>query len=69
MFCKNGTDATTMALTYGARPYGSQRTIVLTKALITVRRLVHTAHPGTTPAGSRQSVVLHYNDIEASKPQ
>ena len=65
MFCKNGTDATTMAMMI-ARNFTQKKTIVLAKGAY------HGAAPwctplknGTTPADRANQVFYTYNDVES----
>src|SRR6266481_719103 len=65
MFCKNGTDATTMALVT-ARAHTGRKTVVLAKGAY------HGAAPwctprtaGTTPEDRANQLFCHYNDIES----
>lgn len=65
MFCKNGTDATTMAMMI-ARNFTQKKTIVLAKGAY------HGAQPwctplknGTTPADRANQVFYEYNDVES----
>lgn len=65
MFCKNGTDATTMAMMI-ARNFTQKRTIVLAKGAY------HGAAPwctplknGVTPADRANQVFYEYNDVES----
>src|SRR5580698_10604595 len=65
MFCKNGTDATTMALTT-ARAHTRRKTVVLAKGAY------HGAAPwctprgtGTTPEDRANQIFCNYNDIES----
>lgn len=65
MFCKNGTDATTMAMMI-ARNFTQKKTIVLAKGAY------HGAAPwctplknGTTPADRANQVFYEYNDVES----
>jgi glutamate-1-semialdehyde 2,1-aminomutase len=65
MFCKNGTDATSMALVI-ARAHTRRKTIVLAKGAY------HGAAPwctprlnGTTPEDRAHQIFCHYNDIES----
>jgi glutamate-1-semialdehyde 2,1-aminomutase len=65
MFCKNGTDATTMAL-MTARAHTSRKSVVLAKGAY------HGAAPwctprttGTTPEERAHQIFCHYNDVES----
>ena len=65
MFCKNGTDATTMALTT-ARAHTRRKTVVLAKGAYHGAAPWCTPRPrGTTPEDRANQIFCDYNDIES----
>jgi len=65
MFCKNGTDATTMAL-MTARAHTRRKTIVLAKGAYHGAAPWCTPRPrGTTPEDRANQIFCDYNDIES----
>jgi glutamate-1-semialdehyde 2,1-aminomutase len=65
MFCKNGTDATTMALVT-ARAHTSRKTVVLAKGTYHGAAPWCTPRPtGTTPGDRANQIFCTYNDIDS----
>jgi glutamate-1-semialdehyde 2,1-aminomutase len=65
MFCKNGTDATTMALVT-ARAHTRRKTVVLAKGAYHGAAPWCTPRPtGTTPEDRANQIFCNYNDIES----
>jgi glutamate-1-semialdehyde 2,1-aminomutase len=65
MFCKNGTDATTMALVT-ARAHTQRKTVVLAKGAYHGAAPWCTPRPsGTTPEDRANQIFCNYNDVES----